>query len=174
MPYGAGEGSDIVYLTISTGIGGGIVHGGRLLSGRGGLAGHFGQIGDPGTPLEDRVAGRWLARAAAEAGHPGDARTVFAAAEAGEGWAEVLRDQVITGASRLVCDLQLMLDPDVVVIGGGIGLSPGFLERLDRRHGSLAPELRPSLRAARLGTFGGVIGAAILAEEQRPTGRMQY
>ena len=41
--FGAGQGRDIVFLTVSTGIGGGIVAGGRLLTGRGGVAGHVGQ-----------------------------------------------------------------------------------------------------------------------------------
>ena len=42
--YGAGRDSDMVFLTVSTGIGGGIVLGGRLLAGRSGICGHAGQM----------------------------------------------------------------------------------------------------------------------------------
>ncbi|MCR4268305.1 ROK family protein, partial [Nitratireductor sp. ZSWI3] len=68
--FGAGQGADIVFLTISTGIGGGIVTGGRLLTG---LGGHFGLLraqdfegaGSPDGALEDEVSGNFIARRAA-------------------------------------------------------------------------------------------------------------
>jgi N-acetylmannosamine-6-phosphate 2-epimerase/N-acetylmannosamine kinase len=64
--FGAGSGGDMVFLTISTGIGGGVVVNGQLL---GGLAGHFGLIRGPSagkTPFEDQTSGHWIAAQAAE------------------------------------------------------------------------------------------------------------
>ncbi len=80
--FGAGQGGDLVFLTISTGIGGGIVLNGRLL---GGLAGHFGQFrtaGADGT-LEDGVSGRFIADAAQTHLPGASARDVFSAANEG-------------------------------------------------------------------------------------------
>lgn len=163
--HGAGQGRDMVFLTVSTGIGGGIVCGGRLLGGRGGLAGHFGQTRAGGSRLEDRAAGRWLSAEAQARGVEGGAEAVFAAAAAGEPWAEALREACLDEVARLCSDIQLMLDPEVIVIGGGIGLSEGFLAGLEARQAALSPVLRPDLRAAELGAEAGVIGAAALAEE---------
>jgi N-acetylmannosamine-6-phosphate 2-epimerase/N-acetylmannosamine kinase len=82
--FGAGQGADMIFLTISTGIGGGLVLGGRP---RLGLAGHFGLLrlpsGDGAAPLEDTVSGRWITAEAARAGQPADAPAVFAAAARG-------------------------------------------------------------------------------------------
>ena len=70
--FGAGRGADMVFMTVSTGVGGGLVLGGRLLTGRNGLAGHVGQIltdlmaGEQ--RLEDVAAGSALARLAAGSG----------------------------------------------------------------------------------------------------------
>lgn len=168
--FGAGVGHDLVFLTISTGIGGGAVLGGRLLSGRSGLAGHFGQIrGGADSRLESRVAGRWLAEAAAKSGHAADASAVFEAARRGEDWADSLRRACLTQVAALCRDVQLTFDPDLIVIGGGIGLSEGFLPDLCAHLAELAPVLRPELVATRLGAEAGVIGAADIAAQAGST-----
>src|SRR6185437_4566594 len=123
--FGAGRGADMAFLTISTGIGGGLVLDGRP---RLGIAGHFGILRGPtngAAPLEDEVSGRWIAAEAKRAGHTQDAAGVFAAAGRGEAWA----DAIITASARkvaLLCqDIKLALDPARIVMGGGIGLAPG-------------------------------------------------
>ncbi len=165
--FGAGRGADeatVAFLTISTGIGGGIVSGGRLLSG---LAGHFGQWregGDPSAPpAEDAVSGRWIAAEAASAGFDADARAVFDAAHGGEAWAEAILERSARRAAALLLNVQLALDPNRIVIGGGIGLAPGYLDRLDAALGGQPARLRPRLVPAELGADAGLIGAADLA-----------
>jgi N-acetylmannosamine-6-phosphate 2-epimerase/N-acetylmannosamine kinase len=157
---GAGAGEDMAFLTVSTGIGGGLVLGGRLLEG---LAGHFGQfVDDDGLRLEDRAAGRWLAAEAAAAGRPGDAASVFA--RAAEPWAARL---VATSAARVAAlcrNVQLAVAPARIVIGGGIGLAPGYLDRVRAALDGLDPALRPRLVPAALGRHAGLVGAAALAE----------
>lgn len=170
--HGAGAGDDMIFVTVSTGIGGGIVSGGQLLRGRGGLAGHFGQaaFGDAHqTQLETRAAGRWLAAAALDAGHDCDAKGVFAAAMRGEPWAVALRDEIVGRVAELLADLQLILDPVRIVLGGGIGLSDRFVADLAARHTDLRPALRPQLVTAQLGVLAGAVGAAALAAEQFKT-----
>lgn len=160
--YGAGEGEDVVFLTISTGIGGGVVmHGKPLL----GLGGHFGLLRLPSAdaaPFEDQVSGRWIAGEAAKAGHAVEAPAVFAAAQAGAAWANDILDRSAAKVALLCHDIQLMFDPKRIVIGGGIGLAPGYLARIEHALPQSRPRLRPKLVAARLGSHAGVIGVADL------------
>jgi predicted NBD/HSP70 family sugar kinase len=171
---GAGLGASalaggMVFLTVSTGIGGGIVLDGNLLRGRHGLAGHFGQLvsSDHEGPLEDRISGQWMAREAAEAGYDVDARGVFEAADNGQDWAQTL---VSTSAARLalLCrNIQLIFDPDLIVIGGGIGLADGYLQRITTQLQTLPPRTQPTLARAALGADAGAIGIAALATKTR-------
>ncbi|WP_454857165.1 putative N-acetylmannosamine-6-phosphate 2-epimerase [Rhizobium binxianense] len=165
--FGAGTGGDLVFLTISTGIGGGIVVNGRPLLG---LAGHFGLIRGPSQgegPLEDRTSGRWMAAEARNAGHDADAAEVFDRARRGEGWADAIVSQSAFRVATLCRDIQMMLDPAEIVIGGGIGLAEGYLERIGGHLKDIAPRLAPNLVAAKLGSRAGIIGAADLAGEAR-------
>ena len=162
--YGAGRGTQsLVFLTVSTGIGGGVVAGGRLLSG---LAGHFGQIKDDiasSAPFESFVAGRYMAEAARRAGVDTDARGVFEAAAAGEAWAESIRLQSARRVATLCTNIQFMLAPEKIVIGGSIGLAPGFIAQIDTFLDALPIHQRPVLSPAELGAHAGLIGVADLS-----------
>lgn len=175
--WGAGQGEDMVFLTLSTGIGGGVILGGRLLAGRGGLAGHVGIIGmilnDDPAPVEDRVSGRWVAAEAARAGHRIGAEEVFGAAREGAAWAEDIVAEQAARTARLLRNLQLILAPERIVLGGGIGLAPGHLERIAARLADLPPVRRPRLVAAALGARAGVVGAADLARSRAKTDNQQ-
>ena len=166
--HGAGAGRDMVFLTVSTGIGGGIVLGGRLVTGRGGVAGHVGQMSLDGGPVENLASGTWIATAAASAGHPSDARAVFEAAARGAPWAEEIVALSASRLGRLCTDLQCLLDPEVIVIGGGVGLAPGFLDRVTETLDQYPPPVRPTLARAALGPEAGIIGMAALATETKP------
>jgi N-acetylmannosamine-6-phosphate 2-epimerase/N-acetylmannosamine kinase len=161
--FGAGENEDVVFLTISTGIGGGVVVNGKPMLG---LAGHFGLLRSPSrgvAPIEDEVSGRWIAAEARKAGHAIEAPEVFAAARNGESWAK----EIVLASARkvaLLCqDIQLMFDPKRIVIGGGIGLAEGYLDLIRQQFPQVQPRLRPTLVAARLGSHAGAIGVADLA-----------
>lgn len=169
--FGAGAGSDLLFITVSTGIGGGAVLGGRLLVGRGGVAGsvgltQVGVAGDGSEPLETLASGRFLAEAALKAGHAVDAPAVFAAAARNETWASSIVDRSAGEVARLFQNLQLLFDPDIIVVGGGVGLADGYRERLEARLAHLPPHLKPEIRAAALGKNAGVIGAADLARRK--------
>ena len=161
--FGAGLGEDLVFLTISTGVGGGIVVNGRPLLG---LSGHFGQIRAPSAgeaPLENSVSGRWMAAEAAKTGHPVEAPEIFAAAHNGQSWAEAIVDASARRTALLCQDIQLMLDPRRIVIGGGIGLAEGYIGRVTAHLAHLAPRLCPSLAPAHLAGHAGIVGVADLA-----------
>jgi N-acetylmannosamine-6-phosphate 2-epimerase/N-acetylmannosamine kinase len=165
--HGAGRGvDDMVFLTVSTGVGGGVISNGRLVLGHGGIAGNIGQTpvetADGERRLEDLCSGSALARLAAATGRPGDARTVVAAANAGDVQAEQLLSAIVEPLARALRALQFTLDPARFVIGGGLGLADGFLDRIRAALSGVPAVYRPDVRAAALGADAGLIGIADL------------
>src|SRR5262249_51041479 len=146
--HGAGQGRDMVFLTISTGIGGGIVLCGSLHRGRDGLAGHVGvtkvETKDGPRMLEAIGSGAALAHLAGEAGYTLDPPAIIAAAESGEAWAARLVDRVVAPVAGMIAGLQLILGPDLFVIGGGVGLSPFYRSRLQAAFDRAATPFRPT------------------------------
>ena len=161
--FGAGGNEDTVFLTISTGIGGGVVINGSPLLG---LAGHFGLLRSPTlgeAPLEDVASGRWMAAEAARSGHPAEAPEIFEQARNGAAWAQAIVAQSALRVALLCRDIQMMFAPKRIVIGGGIGLAAGYLDAISAHLVTLPPHLAPHLVAASLGSRAGIIGAADLA-----------
>jgi len=160
--FGAGRGEGLVFLTISTGIGGGIVLNGRLL---GGLAGHFGLTtdGEDDTFLEDHISGRWMAAEARRHGYDADARQLFARASEGEMWAMDIVTASARRVARLCRNIQLALDPPRIVLGGGIGLADGFIDRVRALMPPLGPVSQVTICRAELGVRAGILGVADMA-----------
>ncbi len=166
--HGAGQNRNIVYVTVSSGVGGGIVMDGRLIRGARGLAGSLGQIpwgGNYADTLEARASGFAMASAANVAGQNVDARSLFAAAANGALWADRIIAEAAVGLAAALASVQALIDPDRIVMGGGVGLAPGFLERVRRAFTGLPCALMPDLVPARLGINAGIIGAADLARQ---------
>ncbi|WP_424990817.1 ROK family protein [Fluviibacterium sp. S390] len=169
--FGAGATSDsFAYITVSTGVGGGLVIGNRLVASENGLAGHVGFVssrhanGPCGSgrmaTVESTAGGRGIAAAAAAAGQQGvDARAVFLAASEGQDWADRIVATSARAVATLIGDLTAILGLDTVAMGGSIGLAPGYIERM-RSVLSDEPELfRPRLVLAELGHDAPLIGA---------------
>ncbi len=170
--HGVGKDQDIVFMTISTGIGGGVVAGGRLLLGRSGVAGHFGQLlplpeGGSEYRFEDFASGRWVGLEGEKLGLKGDARSVFAAADEGNELAENIVQSSAARVAHLAHNLQLLFDPHITVIGGGIGLASGYIERMEASIAHLQPLVRPTFVRAALGKDSGVIGVADLSRRNQ-------
>ncbi|OWJ68045.1 N-acetylmannosamine kinase [Inquilinus limosus] len=169
--HGAARGvGSMVFLTVSTGVGGGLVLDGELRVGPGGLAGHLGHVvAVPGGPLcgcgrrgcvEAVASGRALAAAATEAfGEEMDAPALFRRADPA---ASALIDRAAAAIARLLADLKAALDLDLAVIGGGVGLADGFLGRVDQALAAEPRQFRLPLRPAALGHDAGLIGMADL------------
>lgn len=161
--YGAGLGvDDFAFVTVSTGVGAGLVHNGRPLVGARGLAAHLGFIpGGDGVPLEQVASGRAIAeRGSVAMGRRIDTVGVIAAADAGDPAARgVLEVAIATLVAALVA-LRWLHDPARVAIGGSVGLNPIFqrwlAEALARR-----PDIADLVVVpASLGADAGLIGAA--------------
>lgn len=164
--FGSGQSRDMVFLTISTGIGGGLVLDGRLLRGVSGLAGHFGQWRDSrGERLESVIAGRWFARELALRKLPyRSARDAFAGAAEGDSRASDLIQESAERLARLCSNIKLAIDPEVIIIGGGIGLASGYIDLVNESLKNLPVQgsSPPVLEIAQLGANAGVIGVADL------------
>ncbi len=153
--------SDLVFMTVSTGLGGGIVADGRLMRG---VSGHFGQMLDAGgSKVESQLCGPWIAAEAKRLGHPLEPKEVFSAAKAGDAWAVGIIDGVAKRLARLCHDIQLAIDPARIVIGGGVGLASGFLDKVRAEVEALDPSAVPELHPATLGPKAGIVGIADLA-----------
>jgi len=120
---------DLVYLSIGTGLAAGLVLDGRLRRGAHGAAGEIGHVpvdpagvrcrcGQRGC-LETVASGSGLA-AAWPSADVAPAQAVFAAAAAGDPRAGGVRDAFVAGVAEAVRLLALAVDPDVVVLGGGV------------------------------------------------------
>lgn len=163
--HGAGHGRDsLLFVTVSTGVGGGLILGGRLWRGSTGLAGHIGHIA--GGEVERLASGTALARRAAEAGYPGvDAREVIAEAVAGSEWAGKLVDEAACAVARALADVKVLLDPELVVLGGGVGLNADFRKVVASAMPRRGDRLHIEVTAAGLGAAAGLVGAGALAAE---------
>jgi N-acetylmannosamine-6-phosphate 2-epimerase/N-acetylmannosamine kinase len=151
-----------VFITVSSGIGGGIVLDGRLLQGARGLAGSLGQtLGRRGGErLETRASGFGLASSAAAQGHAATTHEIFAAGDQGLPWAVALLDEAVEDLAVALGDLQRLIDPQLVVLGGGVGMLPQFRERLVARLRQEPARLRTEISPAALGGDAGIIGIA--------------
>ena len=167
-----------LYMTISTGIGGGLFIGDRVIRGAHGLAGEVGHMTVlPGGPiggdgllgsLEAIAAGRSIARDASYAyGRDLDTRDVFDRARAGEPKALEIVDNAARFTGIGIANLAKIFDPEGFVVGGGMSQVGDFY--LDRIRRSAARYLRgypdADVRLAKLGTDAGVIGAAAVAAQ---------
>ena len=160
--HGAGRGrGSSFFVTVSTGVGAGFVIGDRLWQGATGLAGHLGHVG--GGALERVSSGTALTRRAAEFGHATTARELVAAAEERQPWARGLLADAATALAGALVDVKYLLDPEVVVLGGGVGLNPVFRSALETALLAVDELVRVPVLAAELGQSAGLVGAAALA-----------
>jgi glucokinase len=167
--HGAGRGTrNMVYITWSTGVGGGLIIDGELRRGGHGTAGEIGHmIIDPNGPidscgqrgcLEVFCGGANLAR---ETGH--SAAELFAAAARGDKEARMVVERSARYMGMALISLTNAIDPEMFVMGGGVTRSWALVEptMIETLHSSpfIKPARRPRLRRARLGDRAGQVGA---------------
>jgi glucokinase len=193
--YGAGQGHhDMIYVTVSTGIGSGIIIADRLLLGAHGLAAELGHVtvlldgpvcscGQRGH-LEALASGtamlRWIEEQLKN-GRPsrliGDSpltgKKISQAAEMGDNLAIQALERSGTYMGIALADHLHIFNPTAVVIGGGVSQSGDFLlaplKRAMEAH-VMAPQYLENLKISRamFGDEAGLIGALTLAREYSP------
>ncbi len=185
---GAGRGEDdLLMLTLGTGVGGGVISGGKPFRGRNGLGAELGHvvIVHGGRPcqgactgrghLEAYVSGNAATAAAREAfGPSADAHRLVRLANEGNAQAKELLEEVASYLGSAIGSFVNVFAPQLVLLGGGFGVAAfdylrGPAEEVARRE-ALEP-MRSSVRLAKaeLGTAAGFIGAAFVAFEALDT-----
>ena len=195
--FGAGRGyADVLLVGVGTGIGGGIVSGGKLFRGAHGFAGEIGHIVmDPSGPLcgcgnhgcwEQLASGQAVTRAGRKAVLD---RAETSLVERSGGQADRVTGSMVTEAARAgdmvavsiladvgrwlgtgIAGLVNILDPEIVVLAGGVAEAGDLLLRPARagfRAAVEAVDHRPEVPVvlAELGSDTGVVGAAALVLE---------
>ncbi|MFP6873407.1 MAG: ROK family protein [Verrucomicrobiales bacterium] len=163
--------ADAVMLTLGTGVGGAILSGGKLLRGAIGRAGHIGHMsvdfeGHPdicGTPgsLEDAIGNATLASRCE--GMFADTHQLVSAYAAGDERAARVWLRSLRALAAAVVSLANMLDPQIIVIGGGIAEAGenlfGPLEDLVGEREWQPAGQRVDIVPAMLGSWAGAYGA---------------
>ncbi len=195
--FGAGRGSkEMIYMTVSTGVGGGFIFGGKLYGGASGAAAEVGHMtilprgphcgcGNRGC-LEAVASGTAIAREGRElllrnvptliaelAGGDPDlvsAKLVAQAAQQGDAEAEEIIYEAMSYLGVGVANLVNLLNPELIVIGGGLtnmgdALFGPVRRAVDRRTFPIAAQ-RVRIVPAELGDRVGVLGAAAVAMQR--------
>lgn len=191
--YGAGQGiSELIYVSIGTGIAAGIVHEGRLFAGANSSAGELGHVtvlpDGPRCPCGNRgclqqlasgPAIADLARARLREGGPSmlrevagirpeviTAQTVFQAAEQGDALALEIVHECAGYLGVALANLVNLFNPELIVVGGPIGRAGKVLidplQAEVNRRAMAYPLSATRIVASALGPDAGAIGAAVL------------
>jgi glucokinase len=176
--FGAGRGTtDMVYLTLSTGVGCGVIVGGKLLHGRRSLAeaGHTTidrRAANGERTLEQTASGTALGRLAERHGVDARGGDLVDLVRRGDLTARLVWEELVGAAGFGVANLAHLFSPEVIVIGGGLGLAGDLL--YEPLRGALAAygprELPDPIRLVRaeLGDDAGLAGAAGWASTYDP------
>ena len=170
---------DVVAILVGTGVGTGFVTSGTLVEGHRGMAAEGGHaIWRPDGPpcpaghsgcYQSFLGGAALARRAREAGLDVDAAGLVALWRGGDRRATALMDDATQALAALCRLLVTLLDPELIVLAGGVALATPELLEAARR----AVDPHPLAEAAgavpvelsRLGADAGMLGAALLARD---------
>jgi len=173
-----GRGRDVstfAFVSVGTGIGMGLVLDGKLHRGAHGAAGEiaflplgYGSAGDARQVgvLESAASADAVVRAARRGGtRLRSARDVFEAAAAGDEHAGEIVAEEAAIVARALAAIVSVVDPELIVLGGGIGRAPGFAEQVSARLAELSPVV-PEVRPSALGPDAVVDGCLAVGGDQ--------
>ena len=175
---GAGKGREVVMgLILGTGVGGGVVVGGKVISGRHGIGGEWGHntLRGESTPCycgktgcnETVFAGPALERFYREqSGLSLRLPEIVAKAREGDSHALATLERLRSKFGEAIAVVINILDPDAIVIGGGVGnLDLLYTPQTRAAIGAFVfnPEMKTEILKPALGDSAGVFGAAMLA-----------
>jgi predicted NBD/HSP70 family sugar kinase len=169
--------SSMVFISVGAGIGMGVVIDDELVRGAHGAAGEIGYlplVGDPFNPrhrlhggLEDEIGAAGIVAAFNERRAAGDpelsaVHDVFELAAGGNAAAQKIVDLVAARLGTAIATVCAILDPELVVLGGGIGSSPLLLSPVRGSAASLVP-ITARIETSRLGDRAALQGAVAVA-----------
>ncbi len=174
--YGAGKGNDLVFgVIIGTGCGGGIVYKGEIFVGRQDIAGEWGHMSiDPNGPecycgargcVETFISGGGLEkRFAKEFGENINLNEIVNRYRKQDSKAKKFMKEFFVRFGRSVANLINILDPDIVVLGGGVSnIDEIYTEGIEEvRRAVFSDSFETPVVKNKLGDSAGVIGAALI------------
>jgi predicted NBD/HSP70 family sugar kinase len=178
LHFGAARSQEtFVYLQVGVRIGLGIIANGKLFRGFNGAAGEVGRLPFPWSSTQtpsreglehylgsEALIERCIQGWPADDGQPpGSAKELFARAEGGSAYARHWVTRHAGDIGRLVAACVGMLDPGLVVLGGGVGQNPLLVEEVQRVAKELTWPTRIAVSA--LGANGTALGAMRLASD---------
>lgn len=165
--------NNLLFITLSTGVGGGLVLNGKLVTGYLGLAGHIGHARSSIPPLdgdtvcgcgrinciETVASGMALARQVTHAtGASTDAAAVFSGFHAGEPHCVQAVTTAALAVAHQIADTHATLGLEEVRIGGSVGLAVGMVEAITAAQQSLPLRFQVPIRRALLQADAGLVG----------------
>jgi fructokinase len=182
---GAAQGARVVFgVILGTGVGGGVVVDGKVLTGRNAIAGEWGHSPLPWPQDDERpgpacycgkhgctetfLNGAGLSRAyEALTGRQEEAAAIAARAEAGEAAAGTALARYVDRLARALAAVINLLDPEIIVLGGGLGQIAALYRDVPARWGDyvFSDTVATKLVPPRWGDSSGVRGAAWLWSE---------
>jgi len=182
---GAAQGARVVFgVILGTGVGGGVVVDGKVLTGRNAIAGEWGHSPLPWPQDDERpgpacycgkhgctetfLNGAGLSRAyEALTGRQEEAAAIAARAEAGEAAAGTALARYVDRLARALATVINLLDPEIIVLGGGLGQIAALYRDVPARWGDyvFSDTVATKLVPPRWGDSSGVRGAAWLWSE---------
>jgi predicted NBD/HSP70 family sugar kinase len=179
--FGAGVGADhLVWITIDTGVGAGIILDGKLFRGHRDSSGEIGYL-LPSVQYLDRpypgfgalesiasgpgIVARGLAAVHAQfPDRPMAALTpaaIFQAAQNGETWAGDIVRQTVDMLSLAVANVSVCFDPEVIIVGGSVAeSSDGLIPAIQARLGGVIPFV-PRIQKTTLGKDAALLGCVV-------------
>lgn len=166
---------NMAFITVSTGVGVGLVLNGKLLIGARGIASHAGHmLADPHGHccgcgrigcVESVASGRAIERDGEVMFGPNvTGRDIYQYYLTGHPDATLIIKRSASAIAQLIADLTIAVDLDAVVLGGGVGLANGYLSLVDEALSALPDIYHPPILPALCGTNAGLVGAAKWAE----------
>ncbi len=162
---------NFAFITVSTGVGGGIILNRQLQIGPNGVAGHIGHtLADPNGPLcgcgrrgcvEAIASGRAVEAEAAKWDNPCDPKEVFVRFRQGVPEAVALVQRSAQAIANLIANLVIANDIQRVAIGGSVGLAEGYLPLVKTYLQQLPHFYHTEVVAATCGQDAGLLGAAL-------------
>lgn len=167
------EVTDFAAISIGTGLGMGLIIGDQLFRGGNGASGEIGSMRLPGgVCVEDVVSGPAICKAFGRAVESGsdsvlssdaEVPAILEAAQHGDPVAERVVQHAADTLADAIANVIMLFDPELIVLGGGIGCNPAFSGRVRNALGASMAD-PPPVQSSTLGnrsTFLGAIGTAV-------------
>ncbi|MEI8672844.1 N-acetylmannosamine kinase [Vibrio sp. SA48] len=166
---------NMAFITVSTGVGGGIIIDGKLHQGHSGLAGHIGHMsidingkecGCGQVGCVESIASGTAIKKASDKQFKDPLTNIELFEQANNNpVAELIITNSANAIATLCCNLKACLDLDVVVLGGGVGFAVGYLERVNNAIQSRPKVFQLPVVAAKGNYDACLLGAAFQFKE---------